>query len=146
MSLVRELLTCWPTSFPIAIDFHNGLADRPDEDNAITALEHPNRVCLLALLTTPFHFERPATVIREPFPAPTKLQLSLGYAYSPAILDGFVPVGGLPCLQELCLDAVSFKDLPSLSTRPPTSSPSVLPECRKAIGPHPRAWLYACLQ
>ena len=31
----------------------------------------------------------------------------------------------------------------NLFTRPPTSLPSIFPECWKAIGSHPRAWLYA---
>ena len=105
-------LSRWPASFPIAIDFHDGLAERLDEDNAIAALKHPNRVCLLAILASPFRMEKLATIIREPFPALTKLQLSLGYSDSPVLLNRFLPVGGAPCLQELHLDAVSFNNLP----------------------------------
>ena len=113
---VRTHLSCWPASFPIAIDFHDGLTNRlVDEENAIAALEHPsatNRVCLLNLLATPYLLEKLATVAREPLPALTRLQLSLSYLYSPVLLDRFLPVGGSPCLQELFLDAISFKDLP----------------------------------
>jgi hypothetical protein len=110
---VRTHLSCWPP-FPIAIDFHDALNRPIDEDNAIAALEHPNRVCLLVLLMRPRHLKKLATVIREPLPALTKLQLSLGYVDQPVVQDGFLPVGGSPRLQELLLNAIYFRNLPAL--------------------------------
>jgi hypothetical protein len=111
---VRTHLSCWPP-FPIAIDFKDGLTRSDHEDNAIAALEKPNRVCRIVLLTTPWNLENLATVIQEPFPALTKLQLSLRYVdKNPVVIDGFLPVGGSPRLQELHLNAAYIQNLPAL--------------------------------
>jgi hypothetical protein len=110
---VRTHLSCWP-AFPIVIDFDEGLTRPIDEDVAIAALEHPNRVSHLILYTTSRHLAKLVTVIWEPFPALIKLQLSLRRVDQPVLLHEFLPVDGSPCLQELHLDGIYFQDVPAL--------------------------------
>jgi len=86
-----------------------------DEDNVLAALEDSNRVCLLYLHIRAPHLEKLATVIRQPFPALTKLQLSLKGRHEPILQvpSGFLG-GSAPCLQELYLNAIPFQELPTL--------------------------------
>ena len=116
---VKILLRSWPASFPIAIDFHDALSRRVDEDNVFAALKHSNRVCYLVLYITAQHLAKLAPVMQEQFPALTKLWLSLRPMDQPVFLDEFLPAcgsfGGSPrLLQELHLDAIYFHDLPVL--------------------------------
>jgi hypothetical protein len=110
---VRKYLSCWP-AFPIIISYcHESLAPN-DEDNVIAALEHPNRVCVLNLLISTTQLVKLATVMQESFPALTVLRLLSDEDAPVHALPGGFLGGSAPCLQELCLRAISFPALPTL--------------------------------
>ncbi|KAH9080189.1 hypothetical protein EDB83DRAFT_2608308 [Lactarius deliciosus] len=99
--------------FPLAVGFYV-----PEgEDDLIAALEHPDRVRRVDILSMcPDVFEV-VEAMRVPFPALTHLRLAGGdEKYDLEVLD--IPDdflgGSAPCLQHLCLENVSFPRLPAL--------------------------------
>ena len=74
---VRKDLGIWP-ALPISVDFHNFYdywVHADNEDNAITALEHPDRVCEVRFLVTGSELEKIAMAMQEPFPVLRKLDI-----------------------------------------------------------------------
>ena len=70
---VRKNLGIWP-AFPIVIDLYSLSNLTPyDEDNAITALEHPDRVCYVRLNANSSQLGKMAMVMQKPFPVLTCL-------------------------------------------------------------------------
>ncbi|KAH9167714.1 hypothetical protein EDB89DRAFT_112347 [Lactarius sanguifluus] len=112
---VRKILGFLP-AIPIHVDYciYDNLAP-DDEDNVLAALEHPNRVCYLCLsnVTTP-QLAKLVTVMRQPFPLLTSLELSLEPSLDAPVLPDRFLGGSAPCLQELQLKAVPFPELPTL--------------------------------
>ena len=111
---VRKKLDSWP-AFPIIIDYDKVASE--DIDNIIAALEHPDRVCRIALSgLTGTLWEKLDAAMQEPFPALTHLSLT-----GPKDIGELVPVllrnllgGGALRLQELYLQRVSCQWLPQL--------------------------------
>ena len=105
---VRKSLGIWP-AFPIILDYHYVSSITPyDEDNAIDALEHPDRVCTVRLYVTGSQLGKMATVMLVPFPVLTRLDIRLFSSW-----DGNAPVlpadflgGSAPCLQEITLSGI----------------------------------------
>ena len=65
---VRKNLCIWPV-LPIVIDYHySGSGITPiDEDNVISALEHPDQVCYVRLDITGSQLKKIASGMQEPF-------------------------------------------------------------------------------
>jgi hypothetical protein len=112
-SPVRELLDVWPP-FPIQVTSSNL------PDNIIAALECRDRVSQIHLSLTCSQCEKLATVIQEPLPALTRLDLvrvyGLGdenYETMPVLPATFLG-GSAPRLQSLTLNGVPFPTLPQL--------------------------------
>jgi hypothetical protein len=112
-SPVRELLHIWPP-FPIQVMSSNLT------DNIIAALEHRDRVSRISIWLTCLRCEKLATIIQEPLPALTSLNLERVYGYGdenydtmPALPATFLG-GSAPRLQSLTLRGVPFPTLPQL--------------------------------
>jgi hypothetical protein len=84
-----------------------------DEDNAITALEHPDRVYHVRLSVTGSQLGKMSAVIQEPFPVLTHLSISTKCRNELVLPSGFLG-GFAPCLQELELGGIAFPSLPTL--------------------------------
>ncbi|KAI0295427.1 hypothetical protein B0F90DRAFT_1148160 [Multifurca ochricompacta] len=69
---VRRTLDCWP-ALPISIQYGRVMERTPpalkDEDNIITALEHPARTYKIKLFLTKSLFDKLAALKQQPFPA-----------------------------------------------------------------------------
>ncbi|KAH9037545.1 hypothetical protein EDB84DRAFT_1138187 [Lactarius hengduanensis] len=145
---VREGLGIWPP-IPIAIDFRSPYDDGlpPDEeDNVMAALEHPGRVCYLRLKATRLQLEKMVTVMQEPFPALTHLDISLDGQHAPVLPAEFLR-GSAPRLRKFRLTGIPFPALPTLLMSasnlvflflqkiPPTGyiSPEVMVGCLAAL-------------
>ena len=111
---VRKNLGIWP-AIPIVVRYgHYRRAITPDEeDNAIAALEHSDRVCRVVLHVTGSQLGKIATVMQEPFPVLTHFSISTKDINVPVIPGGFLG-GSAPCLQEIELCGVPFPALPTL--------------------------------
>ena len=115
---VKKLLGCWP-AFPITVSYSRGKGiDPEDEDNLLAALEHSDRVHHINLHIQEKQLAKLGTVIQEPFPMLTQLQLTRKSWPQLVLPHGFLG-GSAPRLQELKLEAVVFPELPKflLSTR-----------------------------
>jgi hypothetical protein len=85
-----------------------------DEDNIFAALEHRDRVRNVTLRLTRSQLEKVAVAMREPFPALSRLKLSVTTHRSvPIHLDGFLG-GNTSSLQEISLYGISFPGLAAL--------------------------------
>ena len=83
-----------------------------DEDNVITAIQYPNRVCSVRLGVTGLQLERMVTLMQEPFPMLTYLTFVV-LEDAPVIPAEFLG-GSAPCLQGITLSGISFPALPTL--------------------------------
>ena len=113
---VREYLDIWPP-FLIAIQY---FLDYSGVEDVIAAIDHPDRVCDIRLdMTTSLHFEKLATVMQQPFPVLTHLEIRL-WAYDAQVTPLVRFLGGsAPSLRDIELYCIPFPELPTLllSTR-----------------------------
>jgi F-box-like len=116
---VRKLLHIWP-EFPLFIDL-TGVArrhtiSRDVLDHVTAALEHRDRVRSIMLWDlTSSHFERITTMMKEPFPALTKISLVLlSSRYRVLHIPDTFLNGSAPSLRDLHLKRISFPSLPRL--------------------------------
>jgi hypothetical protein len=108
---VREMLEIWPL-FPISIRVCND--EMLGVDNIITALEHNDRVCELALHDFPLsELEEVFAAMQRPYPALTCLELQPRDETTVTVPTLFLG-GSAPNLQNLFLDCVLFPELPKL--------------------------------
>jgi hypothetical protein len=110
---VMEMLDIWPL-FPISIRvYRDEMWDLP-MDNIITAVEHNDRVCELALYDfTSSQSEEVIAAMQRPFPALTCLELRPRDETAPVVPASFLG-GSAPRLQKLFLDYILFPGLPKL--------------------------------
>jgi hypothetical protein len=113
---VRKILGHWP-DFPIAVDFHSLWRLGPNvKDNAIAALEYPDRVCTLSLSVIGEQLGRIAAVMLQPFPVLTCLEIYM--MDSPAAPAPVLPAeflgGSAPCSQKITLYNIPYPALPTL--------------------------------
>ena len=114
---VRKNLDLWP-AFPIIIDYSNySLSIRnissDDDDNIITALEHPDRVRWIMLPVTSSLLGKVVTVAQEPFPTLTQLWLTSKDG-SVSVLPSEFLGGSAPRLRMILLEGIPFPTLPTL--------------------------------
>ena len=111
---VRKNLGIWP-ALPIVIDYRRFRRSiRPKgEDNVIAALQHPDRVCVVGLDVTRLQLEKMATVIQEPFPVLTCLNISSKGGNAMVLPGGFLG-GYAPRLRSITLSGIPYPALPTL--------------------------------
>ena len=110
----KKSLSIWP-DFPIAIKYRSpfGLTSPIDQDDVIAALEHPNRVIRIEIISS--QLGKLGTVLshlHKPFPALTRLDLCSKDGIHD-LPDEFLG-GSAPCLEEITLSNISFPALPTL--------------------------------
>jgi hypothetical protein len=109
----RKNIGIWPT-FPIVLNFYcTRLLTPNDEDNAITALKHPDRVSFVNLRVTSSQLGKVARVMQKPFPVLKRLYIDLYGEDAPVLPGGFLGQSA-PCLQEIALAGIAFPALPAL--------------------------------
>ncbi|KAH9172914.1 hypothetical protein EDB89DRAFT_2242640, partial [Lactarius sanguifluus] len=110
---VRKKLRIWP-AFPIVIHYNDPLT-RKDTNNVLTALKHRDRVYSVRLVVMGSQLEKMATVLQEPFPALTHLDISTVRLreYVPILPAEFLG-GSASCLQEITLSGIPLPTLPAL--------------------------------
>ena len=92
----------------IFIDYsQNQLPPHHNDDNVIAALEQHDRVSGIRLPTTGLLTERFTTVMQEPFPALTHLELTSDGPMSTLLPDALLG-GSAPLLRTLTLERISF--------------------------------------
>jgi len=107
---VRRRLGRWPACL-LAIDYATyGTVSPYDQDGIYAALEHPNRVCRVALSLPSPLLAKMTTAMQKPFPALTCHWL-VSDRGAPLLPDGFLG-GSAPCLQQICFEAIPFPELP----------------------------------
>ena len=108
---VKNMLDIWP-SLPIII--WSSCTDVWSVDDVIAALEHNDRIRQLDLecITSP-EIEEVLSVMRQPFPALTRLRICSPAKEFPVIPASFLG-GSAPRLQILCLKGIPFPGLPQL--------------------------------
>jgi hypothetical protein len=113
-SPVRENLCIWP-AFPIVIDCtYSGASLSPKgEDNTIAALEHPDRISAVRLKVGLSELENMITLMQQPFPLLTRLEIYAKHGSAPVFPGGFLGRSA-PCLQEIATFAIPFPELPTL--------------------------------
>ena len=108
-----EMLNIWPP-LPITIHVrspHKGY----DVDDIIATLEHRDRIRrILIIHPTSSQFERLASMMQEPFPALTCLQLELQTGETTPALPNIFLGGSTPRLQALFLNNIPFPGLSRL--------------------------------
>jgi hypothetical protein len=111
---VRKNLGIWPV-LPIVIDYHySGAGITPnDEDNVISALEHPDHVCYVRLDITGLQLRNIASVMQEPFPVLTRLFIGSDDVDVPVLPGAFLG-GSAPRLREIALSGIPYPTLPTL--------------------------------
>ena len=110
----REILDAWPPIQISIFDLEMNYVRVDDGDNIIAALEHRDRVCDIELRElTGSLLEQLATVMQEPFPVLTHLDLSY-YGPSPLVLSDTFLGGSAPRLQSLKLFDIPFPALPKI--------------------------------
>ena len=112
---VRKNLGIWPP-FPVHVDYYPYYGSHlspHDEDNAIAALVHHNRVCHVELKLTSPQLGRMVTAMQEPYPVLRYLSISSKDGSVPALPTEFLG-GCAPCLQEVRLSGIAYPALPSL--------------------------------
>ena len=109
---VRENLGIWP-AFPIDLELFSPETLEPkDEDNAIAALEHRDRVNSVKVFAHDSQLGRMAAVMQDPFPVLTCLDLRS--CEETLVLTAAFLGGSAPHLQEITLYRISFPALPTL--------------------------------
>ena len=109
----RKTLGIWP-AFPIVLDFRHFKTMTPyDEDNAIIALEHSDRVCSVWLNASGEQLRTMATLMQKPFPVLTLLEIVWNTYGSAPVLPADILGGSASRLQEITLIGVPF---PALGT------------------------------
>jgi hypothetical protein len=107
---VKKMLNIWPP-LPIVIFGENTTID---EDNIVAALQQNNRVCQIRLkYLQNSQWEKVFTVMREPFPALTSMELYSNGDEQSTVPDSFLGRSA-PLLQFLQLCGVPFPGLPKL--------------------------------
>ena len=111
---VRKNLCIWPV-LPIVIDYHySGSRISPiDEDNVISALEHPDHVCYVRLDITGSQLRKIASGMQKPFPVLTRLFVGSDDVNAPVLPGAFLR-GSAPRLQEIALSGIPYPTLPTL--------------------------------
>ena len=104
----REIMGIWPT---IPITILSWYLE--PEDEAIAALEHPDRVSRISLFVKESQLGEIAALMQEPFPVLTHLSIASQYKTVPALPDGFLG-GSAPSLQQLDLSGFQYLALPVL--------------------------------
>ena len=116
---VRKNLGIWPP-FPVLVNYYPNHVTQPagltpnDEDNAIAALEHHNRVCFVRLKLTSPQLGRVVTAMQEPYPVLRYLSIFLKDGDSTPVLPTEFLGGCAPCLQKVDLFGIAYPALPSL--------------------------------
>jgi hypothetical protein len=108
----KKSLGIWP-DFPIAIDDHArvGPTGHIEEDDIIAALEHPDRVCHIAIEVPGSIVEKMATMLRKPFPVLKCLDIC---PWDDIDFPGEFLGGSAPCLEVISLSHISFLGFPTL--------------------------------
>ena len=110
---VKKYLGIWP-NLPIAVDYCRSHTDLRtyDEENAIYALEYPDRVVHIGLNS---YLQKLATVIQKPFPVLKSLIIFAPgrFGGDPLILPANFLGGSAPRLQKIYLVGVVFPTLPN---------------------------------
>ena len=104
---VRKNLGIWPP-FPIALSMSR---ITPYED-AIAALEHPDRVCFVRFYATGFQLGKLVTVMQKPFPMLSSL--SIVSDRTALVLPAEFLGGSAPCLRVINLNGIPYPALPTL--------------------------------
>ena len=132
-TLVQKNLDLWPT-LPISIEYSHPATDPYSnngfEEDIVAALEQRDRVNTVELRGVSWpQLRKIITVVQEPFPALTRLELSDDVLSDDSWLDdgSNVPVpvlcpvlpseflgGSAPCLQTIRIDGIPFPALPRL--------------------------------
>ncbi|KAH9035490.1 hypothetical protein EDB85DRAFT_2143656 [Lactarius pseudohatsudake] len=119
---VAQNLAYWPVTLPLTIDYPRlwrsdyRFSHAPD-DNIVAALQHASRIHRVEICTTYSLLSKVATVMQEPFPALTYLELTWDLAGLPGIfpvLPGGFLGGSAPRLRHLHLGGIFFPELPTL--------------------------------
>ena len=110
---VKKILGYWP-DFPIAIDFFSLARLRTDdEDNAIAALEHPDRVCTVRIAVTGSQLGKIVAVMQESFPVLKCLEIFSMDRDVPVLPAEFLG-GSAPCTEKITLYNIPYPTLPTL--------------------------------
>jgi hypothetical protein len=109
---VRKSLDIWPT-LPVVLEYVPQI-EGADEDNLISALEHPDRVSSIGLWLTALQLGKIVKVMQEPFPALTHLFLSIHISSDVPVLPCEFLGRSAPCLRTIKLYGVPFPGLPVL--------------------------------
>ena len=110
---VRKHLGVWP-AFPIDLQFLFPIDLRPeDEDHAIAALEHRDRLHSVSLFAYGPQLAKFAALMQEPFPVLTELLLHSQCENTPVLTAGFLG-GSAPHLRAIILHCIPFPALPTL--------------------------------
>ena len=112
-SPVRKNLGIWP-AFPIDLRLCSPTDLLPtDEDNAIAALEHRDRVNSVRLFARGSQLGKIAAAMQEPFPVLTRLSMR-SYREDTSVLTTKFLGGSAPHLQAIALHRIPFPALPTL--------------------------------
>ena len=106
---VRTNLGIWP-ALPMVLSLS---ATSDDDDNAIAALEHRNRVHSVQLYGTGSELGKMTAMMQEPFPVLTHLDIHSAGEPTLVLINEFLG-GSTPHLQEISLWRVAFPALPTL--------------------------------
>jgi hypothetical protein len=112
---VKKHLGIWP-AFPIVINYYRVKARPRDQDNILSALGHPDRVCFFRLQRRykfSLDLANIITATQEPFPLLTYLDISTRGDNIPVIPAEFLG-GSAPSLQEIILYGIPYPSLPTL--------------------------------
>ena len=107
----RKLLYIWP-ALPIVLSYYSR-SIRSNADDAIAALEHPNRVCNVTLDVTGPVLEKMAKEMQVPFPVLTQLYIVITPGVGNTLPREFLGKSA-PSLQEIYLYGVPYPSLPRL--------------------------------
>ena len=114
---MRHTLDCWP-ALPLSIWYPRALLydtlSLADEENVISALEHPGRIREINLTLTRPLSERLAPLMQAPFPVLEDLQLGSREMVESLILPSGFLGESTPRLRRINLDGTPFPSLPRL--------------------------------
>ena len=109
----RKDLGIWP-AFPLAIHLYSlEPLTLNDEDNAVAALKHPDRVYTVRLSVTRSQLGKMAAVMQEPFPVLKYLEIYSKDGYAPDLPAEFLG-GSAPCAHKITLCGIPYPALPTL--------------------------------
>ncbi len=150
---VRNCLDCWP-ALPLAI-YHFKTDDQPylwcndsesTLDNVMAALEEPDRVRQITLVTSSPRVGAIIPVMQRPFPVLTHLKLGFGLPIRsvPVLPNDFLS-GSAPSLQGIYLNGIPFPTLPTLLFSTPNLIHLELVDIPSYISPEAMAACVAAL-